>query len=97
MNRDQLLLALKEPPRPWEDATRIRIEARAELRVALARARLSGDGEPLWDQKEMRYWQTVFPKMARWLPDFEQAVLVEDFNRELERMRRLHLVGVPNR
>lgn len=39
-----------------------------------------------WPQSETRYHQTVFPQMARWLPDDEAAQLCFDFETELQRL-----------
>lgn len=39
-----------------------------------------------WDRKTARYWQTVFPQMANWLPDDEAYQLRLDFRIELERL-----------
>ena len=39
-----------------------------------------------WPKSETRYHQTVFPQMARWLPDEEAAQLCFDFEAELKRL-----------
>ena len=40
-----------------------------------------------WDETQARYWQTVFPQMANWLPDEEARQLRLDFAAELERLK----------
>lgn len=39
-----------------------------------------------WDRKTARYWQTVFPQMANWLPEDEANQLRLDFRSEMERL-----------
>lgn len=41
-----------------------------------------------WDRKTARYWQTVFPQMANWLPEDEANQLRFAFRSELERLDR---------
>jgi hypothetical protein len=90
VNREQLLLALDEPPRPGEDIAAIQADARAEAHSVLRRAK-AAVGQAPWDQREQRYWRTVFPQMARWLPDWEQASIVDEFLAELDRIDRQSL------
>ncbi len=40
-----------------------------------------------WPRDELRYWQTVFPQMSRWLPQEEAAQLCLEFETELKRLR----------
>jgi len=53
-------------------------EARAELRLVLAAAQDAGDESP-WDARTFLYHKTVFPQMARWLPDDERDQLCFEF------------------
>ena len=39
-----------------------------------------------WCERDARMWQTVFPNMAKWLPDDEAAQLRMEFDREIERL-----------
>ena len=41
-----------------------------------------------WDVRDARMWQTVFPQMARWLPDAEAEQLKLEFAREIERLTK---------
>jgi hypothetical protein len=63
-------------------------EVRAELLEILTVAR-SADGESPWDERTFRYHRTVFPQMARWLPDDERDQLCFEFAREVERLEHL--------
>jgi hypothetical protein len=42
-----------------------------------------------WSERDARMWQTVFPNMAKWLPDEEADQLRFEFARELERLKRV--------
>ncbi len=61
-------------------------KVRAKLLRLLDEAR-AADTLP-WDRKTTRYWQTVFPQMANWLPQDEADQLRLDFRHELERLDR---------
>lgn len=39
-----------------------------------------------WPERDARMWQTVFPNMAKWLPEDEAEQLRRDFAREMERL-----------
>ncbi len=39
-----------------------------------------------WSERDARMWQTVFPNMAKWLPDEEAAQLCLEFETELKRL-----------
>ncbi len=60
-------------------------EIRARLRGILSKAR-AADRMP-WSDNDARMWQTVFPNMAKWLPDSEAEQLCFDFAREMERLK----------
>lgn len=47
----------------------------------------SADRMP-WSERDARMWQTVFPTMAKWLPDDEAEQLRFEFAREMERLRQ---------
>jgi hypothetical protein len=59
-------------------------KVRRELTALLDQAR-SAQKMP-WPRDELRYHQTVFPQMSRWLPEQEAAQLCFEFARELERL-----------
>ena len=59
---------------------------RRKLLRLLAEAR-AADSMP-WDRKTMRYWQTVFPQMANWLPNEEADQLRLEFRSEMARLDR---------
>jgi hypothetical protein len=61
---------------------------RAELLGVLATAREAEDAAP-WDPRTFQYHKTVFPQMARWLPDDERDQLCFEFAREVERIELL--------
>lgn len=63
-------------------------EIRAELRQLLAIARGAQDAAP-WDARTFRYHKTVFPQMARWLPEDERDQLCFAFAEEVERIEAL--------
>src|SRR5215210_7374192 len=58
---------------------------RRRLTLLLEKAR-SADKMP-WSERDARMWQTVFPNMARWLPDDEAEQLRFEFAREMERLK----------
>ena len=41
-----------------------------------------------WSERDARMWQTVFPNMAKWLPDDEAEQLCFAFVQEMERLRQ---------
>jgi hypothetical protein len=41
-----------------------------------------------WSERDARMWQTVFPNMAKWLPEDEGNQLTFEFGREMERLGR---------
>jgi hypothetical protein len=59
---------------------------RLRLRSLLEKAR-SAEKMP-WSERDARMWQTVFPNMARWLPEAEAEQLRFEFAQELERLQR---------
>ena len=63
-------------------------DVRVELLNLLSIARSARDAAP-WDRRTQRYHRTVFPQMARWLPDEEAAQLCFEFTRELDRIELL--------
>src|SRR5215210_492186 len=40
-----------------------------------------------WSERDTRMWQTVFPNMAKWLPEDEAEQLRFEFAREMERLK----------
>ena len=68
-------------PQPYRaDPAKIR----AELLGVLARAKAAADMP--WTERELRYHQTVFPQMSRWLPEDEARQLCFEFETELKRL-----------
>ncbi|HEX8523054.1 MAG TPA: hypothetical protein VF669_12425 [Tepidisphaeraceae bacterium] len=64
-------------------------EVRVELMDLLATARAAQDAAP-WDRRTHRYHRVVFPQMARWLRDDEEAAqLCFEFAKELDRIELL--------
>ena len=59
-------------------------DIRRELTAVLAEAR-SAKTMP-WNDYRARYWQTVFPQMANWLPEAERDQLRFEFAQEIERL-----------
>lgn len=41
-----------------------------------------------WSERDARMWQTVFPNMAKWLPEQEAEQLCFEFAREMDRLKR---------
>ncbi len=59
-------------------------KVRLELHSLLERARAASIMP--WSQEDLRYHQTVFPQMSRWLPETEAAQLCFEFTKEIERL-----------
>jgi hypothetical protein len=59
---------------------------RARLKSILEKAK-AAEKMP-WSDRDVRMWQTVFPNMAKWLPEEEAAQLRFEFDQEMERLRR---------
>ena len=71
-------------PAPWSHRPTPE-DVRRRLHVVLNRARAAPSSP--WPEKETRFWQTVFPQMADWLPDEEADQLRFEFAREIERLK----------
>ena len=69
-----------QPSVPEPEAIRRRLQA------LLEKAR-SADRMP-WSERDARMWQTVFPNMAKWLPEDEAEQLRFEFTQEMERLQR---------
>ena len=63
-------------------------DVRVELLDILATIRTADGGSP-WDERTLRYHRTVFPQMARWLPNDERDRLCFEFAREADRIEML--------
>lgn len=61
---------------------------RVRLKSLLDKAR-SAEKMP-WSERDARMWQTVFPNMAKWLPEPEEEAeqLRFEFAQEIERLKR---------
>jgi hypothetical protein len=78
---DDRLQAPRQRLRPDPESVRIR------LRHLLDKVR-SAEKMP-WSERDAKMWQTVFPNMAKWLPDAEANQLRFDFAQEMERLKRV--------
>jgi hypothetical protein len=58
---------------------------RLRLNALLETAR-SAEKMP-WSERDARMWQTVFPNMAKWLPEDEADQLRFEFAQEIERLK----------
>lgn len=61
----------------------------AEVRGKLHRVldRLRGFEDAPWPERDIRYWRTVFPQMANWLPSDECLEIVAAFDDEVARLK----------
>lgn len=71
-----------QPPR--QDTRPHPEEVRRRLNALLAKVR--GAERMPWSDRDARMWQTVFPNMAKWLPEEEGAQLCFEFSREMDRL-----------
>ena len=76
---DDRMQASRQSSLPDPEAVRLR------LRTLLEKAR-SAEKMP-WSERDARMWQTVFPSMAKWLPEDEANQLKFEFAQEIERLR----------
>jgi hypothetical protein len=60
---------------------------RLRLKLLLEKAR-TAETIP-WSERDARMWQTVFPNMAKWLPEDEADQLRFEFAQEMERLKRV--------
>ena len=61
-------------------------KVRQRLKAVIEKVR-SADRMP-WSEKDVRMWQTIFPNMAKWLPDEEADQLRFEFAQEMERLKQ---------
>jgi hypothetical protein len=61
-------------------------DVRRRLKALLEKAR-SAEKMP-WSERDARMWRTVFPNMAKWLPQDEADQLRFEFAQEMERLRQ---------
>jgi hypothetical protein len=78
--------ALAEPPAKSPDPAVVRVEVRKELTAVLDQARAGTAAAPPWSDEKTRYWRTVFPQMANWLPTDEVERMRAEFSSELARL-----------
>jgi hypothetical protein len=71
------------PPRPVSKVT----PQSVRLKLVAALDQLRASEEMPWDATNLRYWQTVFPQMTRWLPDDDAARLCLEFSKEMKRLK----------
>ena len=74
---------LAPPQRSLPDPEIVRLR----LKLLLEKAR-SAERMP-WSERDAQMWQTVFPNMARWLPEDEASQLRFEFAQEMERLKRV--------
>jgi hypothetical protein len=65
---------------PDPEMVRVRLEA------LLQKVR-SAEKMP-WSERDARMWQTIFPNMAKWLPEEEANQLCFEFAQEMERLSK---------
>ena len=75
------LQAPRQSSMPDPETVRIRLKSLLEM------AR-SAEKMP-WSERDARMWQTVFPNMAKWLPEDEADQLRFEFAQEMERLKRV--------
>jgi hypothetical protein len=61
-------------------------EVSRELTAVFEQARAGTGAAPPWPGDKARYWFTVFPQMANWLPPAEADLLRAQFLREMRRI-----------
>ncbi|MGH6924967.1 MAG: hypothetical protein ACRED5_14635 [Propylenella sp.] len=73
-----------QPPdrRAMPDPEVVRLRLRSLLETARTAEKMP------WSERDARMWQTVFPNMAKWLPDDEANQLRFEFAQEMERLRQ---------
>ena len=72
-----------QPPR--HDARPDPDDVRRRLNALLVKVR-EAESMP-WSERDARMWQTVFPNMAKWLPEEEGGQLCFEFSQEMDRLR----------
>lgn len=77
---DDRLRAPRQDPSP-DPAT-----VRCRLNTLLAKAQ-AAQNMP-WPERDARMWQTVFPNMAKWLPEDEARQLCFEFAQQMDRLRK---------
>ncbi|MGZ9032796.1 MAG: hypothetical protein ACXW25_00055 [Rhodospirillales bacterium] len=70
---------------PQQDPSPDPAMVRDRLNTLLEKAR-SSETMP-WSDRDARMWQTVFPNMAKWLPEDEAMQLCLDFFEEIGRLK----------
>jgi hypothetical protein len=73
------LQAPRQRSKPDPESIRLR------LKTLLEKAK-SAEKMP-WSERDARMWQTVFPNMAKWLPEAEADQLRFEFAQEMERLK----------
>jgi hypothetical protein len=71
------------PPRPVSKVT----PQSVRLKLVAALEQLRASDEMPWDTTNLRYWQTVFPQMTRWLPADDAAQLCGEFGEQMKRLK----------
>lgn len=56
------------------------------LKLIATLEQLRAAKEMPWDRTYLRYWQTVFPQMSRWLPEDDAKQLCIQFEAEMQRL-----------
>jgi len=79
--RENRLQAPRQQSLPDPETVRLRLQSLVE------KAR-SAEKMP-WSERDARMWQTVFPNMAKWLPEDEADQLCFEFAQEMERLKQV--------
>ena len=75
---DDRLQAPRQSTTPDPEVIRFRLKALLE--------KVRSSEKMPWSARDARMWQTVFPNMAKWLPEDERSQLSFEFAREMERL-----------
>jgi hypothetical protein len=75
---DDRLQAPQESSAPDPETIRLRLQALIEKAKSAERMP--------WSERDARMWQTVFPNMAKWLPEEEGDQLCFEFAQEMQRL-----------
>lgn len=77
--REDRLQAPQQRLTPDPETIRLRLKALVE--------KVKSANEMPWSERDARMWQTVFPNMAKWLPEAEGEQLCFEFAREMQRLQ----------
>src|SRR5262245_19304685 len=75
------LQAPRQHSRPDPETVRLRLKSLLE--------KVRAAEKMPWSERDARMWQTVFPNMAKWLPEDEADQLCFEFAHQMERLKRV--------